>query len=213
VNRRRPMSRRRLPLHLIGWTIAGVVVAWCLGLVWCIHIATRPVPPPPDADGIVALTGGADRVETALRLLQAHRARWLLLSGIGVGVDLAVLAHRAGVDPAPLASQVTLGRWATTTRGNALETAAWASDQDIHTLIVVTAYYHMPRALTELRRALPGMKLYPDPVLQPRSGGLGRVVTLRLIVEEYTKYLLALAGITTLFPEHGQMPLHEARRG
>lgn len=207
------MSKRRLQLHLIGWTLVAAVAAWCFGLVWFIHIATRPVPPPPDADGIVAFTGGADRVETALRLLQAHRARWLLLSGIGIGVDLAVLAHRAGVDPEPLAGQVTLGRQATTTRGNALETAAWATDHDINTLIVVTAYYHMPRALTELRRVLPGMKLYPDPVLRPRSGGLGRVVTLRLIVSEYTKYLLALAGVTTLFPEHEQMPLHEARRG
>ena len=107
---------------------------------------------------------------------------------------------------------MTLGRQATSTRGNALETAAWARDHDIHTLIVVTAYYHMPRALTELRRALPGVTLYPDPVLRPQSGFLGPVVTLRLAAEEYTKYLLALAGVTTLFPGHDQAPPHEAHR-
>lgn len=207
------MRRRHLALRLAGWTLCALVVAWGMGLAWFIQFAASPAPPPPEADGIVALTGGAERVETALRLLQEHRARWLLLSGTGAGVDLAVLAHRAGVDPAPLADQVTLGRQATTTRGNALETAAWARDHDIHTLIVVTAYYHMPRAVTELRRALPGVTLYPEPVLRPRSGGLGRVVTLRFTAEEYTKYLLALVGVTTLLPGREQAPPRETHRG
>jgi uncharacterized SAM-binding protein YcdF (DUF218 family) len=209
----RSMTRRGLRLRLAGWTLFALVVAWDMGLVWFIQFAARPVPPPPEADGIVALTGGAERVETALRLLQAHRAAWLLLSGIGVGVDLAVLAHRAEVDPAPLAARVTLGRQATSTRGNAQETAAWARDHDIHTLIVVTAYYHMPRALTELRRALPGVTLYPEPVLRPQSGFLGPLVTLRLTAEEYTKYLMALVGVTTLLPDREQMPPHGAHRG
>ncbi len=207
------MSKRWVVVRVAGWTLLAVVVAWDIGLVWFIQYATRLTPPPPMADGIVALTGGAERVETALRLLQAHRAHWLLLSGTGGGVDLAVLARRAGVDPEPLEAQVTLGRQATTTRGNALETAAWARDHDIHTLIVVTAYYHMPRALTELRRAMPDVALYPEPVLRPQSGGIGPVVTLRLTAEEYTKYLLALVGVTTLLPGHDQAPPHEVHRG
>lgn len=207
------MIRRRVALRLVGGTLAVLLLGWGAGLLWFVQLASRPVAPPPEADGIVALTGGADRVETALRLLQAHRARWLLLSGTGVGVDLAVLAHRAGVDPAPLADYVTLGRQATTTRGNALETAAWVHDHDIHTLIVVTAFYHMPRALTELRRSLPGVTLYPEPVLAPQPGGIGGVVTLRLIAEEYTKYLMAVVGVTALLPLHVAPGLHETHRG
>ena len=206
------MTRHRLALRLAGGVLLTLLLTWCAGLLWFIQFAGRPVPPPPVADGIVALTGGADRVETALRLLQDRRARWLLLSGIGAGADLAILARRAGVDPAPLADAVTLGRQATTTRGNAVETAAWVRDHDIHTLIVVTAFYHMPRALTELRRALPEVTLYPRPVLAPRSGGIGRVVTLRLVVGEYSKYLLAVADITALLPEHEAAPAREAHR-
>jgi len=205
--------RRRLALRLAGGALLALSLAWGGGLLWFIQIASRPVPPPPLADGIVALTGGADRVETALRLLRAHRARWLLLSGTGAGVDLAVLAHRAGVDPAPLAAHVTLGRQATSTRGNALETAAWVRQHGIHTLIVVTAFYHMPRALTELRRAMSGVALYPEPVLAPRPGGIGHVVTLRLIAEEYTKYLLAVAGVTVLLPPRAPPAHREAHRG
>jgi uncharacterized SAM-binding protein YcdF (DUF218 family) len=203
------MTQRRLALRVVGGVLFALLVAWDLGLSWFIQYASRPEPPPPVADGIVALTGGAERVETALRLLQGRRARWLLLSGTGIGVELAVLAHRAGVDPVPLVDEVTLGRQATSTRGNALETAAWVHEHDIHTLIVVTAYYHMPRALTELRRVLPGVTLYPDPVLLPRTDGLGPVVTLRLTAEEFTKYLLAVAGVTTLLPPHEPAAPHE----
>ncbi|HMD26627.1 MAG TPA: YdcF family protein, partial [Streptosporangiaceae bacterium] len=131
------------------------------GFVWFVRIANRAEPAPPHADGIVALTGGAERVETALHLLAADRAAWLLVSGIGPGPDLAVLAKRSLVDAAPLAARIELGRQATSTRGNAAETAAWVKTKQIHSLIVVTAWYHMPRALTELGRALPGVALYP----------------------------------------------------
>ena len=192
--------RARLALRFCGTVVLMLALAWGAGLVWFIQMASHHYPPPPDADGIVALTGGADRVETALRLLQAHKAPRLLLSGIGGGAELPGLAHRADVNPWPLAEQVKLGRRALSTRGNALETAAWVRRQDIHSLIVVTAFYHMPRALTELRRVLPDVTLYPDPVLLPARGGIGQVVTLRLVAMEYTKYLLALTGITTLMP-------------
>ena len=120
---------------------------------------------PPHADGIVAFTGGPDRVETALRLLADGRADGCCCPASAAAPNLTELAHRAGVDPRPLAARVTLGRGATTTRGNALETAAWARANAIHSLLVVTASYHMPRALAELGRALPDVTLYPLPVL------------------------------------------------
>ncbi|HUB14037.1 MAG TPA: YdcF family protein [Acetobacteraceae bacterium] len=207
------MTGRRLVLRLVAGALAVIVLAWGAGLLWFIQVAARPVPPPPAADGIVAFTGGADRVATALRLLRAHRAPRLLLSGIGGGAELPGLALQADIDPKPLAGEVTLGRQATSTRGNALETAAWAHRHDIRSLIVVTAFYHMPRALTELRRVLPEVTLYPDPVLTPRSGGIGRIVTLRLIVSEYSKYLLALAGVTDLMPEHFALVPYGAHPG
>jgi uncharacterized SAM-binding protein YcdF (DUF218 family) len=204
--------RRRLMLCVAGGALV-VPLAWGAGLAWFIPFAARPAEAPPVADGIVALSGGADRVETALRLLREHRAQWLLLSGIGGGVELTALAHRAGVDPAPLVEQVTIGRQATTTRGNALETAAWVTAHDVRSLIVVTAFYHMPRALTELRRALPGVTLYPAPVLVPDPAGGGRAVTLRLIAEEYSKYLLAVTGTSALLPEREPAALHTGRGG
>lgn len=198
--------RRLLPI-LVGCLLSALLT-WGAGLVWFVHMASRPDPPPPHADGIVAFTGGADRVGMALHLLASHRADQLLLSGIGGGADLRQLASLAGIDPRPLATRVTLGRDAITTRGNAEETASWAHVHAIHSLIVVTAFYHMPRALADLRRALPGVTLYPVPVLLPGPDGATHGVTLRLLAEEYTKYLAVVTGLSALVPERGLLPLH-----
>jgi uncharacterized SAM-binding protein YcdF (DUF218 family) len=172
-------------------------VVWVAGFIWFVHIAVETGDPPPQADGIVALTGGADRVETALRLLAAGRARQLLVTGVGERAAFNALARRAGVD-ASLAARVTLGRTATSTRGNAAEAADWAHGNSIRTLIVVTAGYHMPRALAELSRTLPNVALYPVPVLPPALRGARDLATLRLLVAEYTKWLASEAGLSRL---------------
>jgi uncharacterized SAM-binding protein YcdF (DUF218 family) len=174
--------------------------AWLAGFVGFVRLANRTPAIPPHSDGIVALTGGADRVETALHLLADGRANRLLISGIGSGIELAPLAHRAGLDPGPLADRIALGRRATSTRGNAAETAAWVQARSIHTLIVVTAWYHMPRALTELRRAMPGVVLEPVPV-DPEASRQPGLAMARLLAEEYTKYLAAWLDLTALIPE------------
>lgn len=188
---------------MLGGGVLVLALAWAGGLVWFVHMATQPYPPPPHADAIVAFTGGAKRVSTALHLLAEGKAQRLLLSGIGGGADLGDLTRRAHLNPKPIAAEVTLGRDALSTHGNARETAAWVQARSIHSLIVVTAFYHMPRALAELRRALPDdVRLYPDPVLMPRHGGIGHLVTLRLMAEEYTKYLAVVSGLSRLLPAH-----------
>jgi uncharacterized SAM-binding protein YcdF (DUF218 family) len=178
------------------------LITGAIGFVWFVHVATTPATPPPRADGIVALTGGADRVETALRLLAEGHANKLLLSGIGGNAELATLAHLAGVDPAPIEARVTLGHNATTTRGNADETAAWARENAIRSLIVVTAGYHMPRALAEIGRAAPGLTLYPLPVTPHGLRDAGAAPRLRLMAEEYVKFLAASLDLTALLPPH-----------
>jgi uncharacterized SAM-binding protein YcdF (DUF218 family) len=195
---------------LVRWGVLVLLVGWAAGLAWFVRVADRTVPAPPHADGIVALTGGADRVETALRLLAAGRAEWLLISGIGPGSDLASLSRRSEVDAAPLAARIELGRQATSTRGNAEETAAWVQAKHIRSLIVVTAWYHMPRALTELARALPGVVLYPAPVA-PEGSQQPDLAVARLLAEEYSKYLAARLGLTVLLPERPPLLSRSAR--
>jgi uncharacterized SAM-binding protein YcdF (DUF218 family) len=174
------------------------LLACTAGFAWFVNLAGRGSQPPANTDGIVALTGGPERVETALRLLAEGRADRLLLSGIGGGAELSELARRAGIDPLPLASRVTIDRTAATTRGNALAAAGWARANNIHSLLVVTAAYHIPRALTELARTLPDVTLYPLPVVQPERSS---DAPLRLMAEEYIKFLATTTGLTAMLPE------------
>ncbi len=189
----RPRLRRRV-LAVLG----GAALAWLAGFAWFVlRVGQSPVAPPA-ADGIVALTGGAERVRAGLLLLSDRRAEHLLVTGIGGHAGFRDLAREAGLDPGPLANRVTLGSGAASTRGNADEIAAWARANGLHSLIVVTASYHMPRALAEISRALPDVALYPAGVSPPRAGEwFGRA---RLLAEEYTKYLGAELGLTALAP-------------
>jgi uncharacterized SAM-binding protein YcdF (DUF218 family) len=178
---------------------SGIASAWVLGFSWFLYLATQDAPPLRHVDAIVALTGGPDRVETALRLFADGIADRLLVSGAGQRTDLAVLAHLAGIDPGPLEQQITLGHAAHSTRGNALETAAWANDQRIASLLVVTTWFHTPRALVELRRVMPAVTVQPYPIGYLSIADLTRPGTARRVIEEYHKYLAASAGLTA-FP-------------
>lgn len=175
-----------------------------LGALWAFGFARfnrdirQPVPVAGGADGIVVLTGGAERIETAMRLLAEDRAPVLLVSGVGRGTELAEMAHRIHLDPASLGSRVTLGRSATDTVGNAAETAAWAHANSVRRLIVVTAGYHMPRALIEIGHALPGVALLPAPVQPPAMRGRVDFATVRLLANEYDKLLAVQLGLTRL---------------
>lgn len=176
--------------------LAGLAaLAWTAGFAWFVAQADHAAPLPARADGIVALTGGAERVETALRLLAEGRAARLLISGVGGAAEFGALAQRARVD-ARLAPLVTLGRAAASTRGNAAEAAEWVETNRAGSLIVVTAGYHMRRALAELSRALPGVVLYPAPVHPINWRGGGIAANLRLLAGEYTKFLAAEAGLS-----------------
>lgn len=199
------MPNWRRPLRGCALAALAGALGWAGGFTWFLRAAGSTPDLPAHADGIVALTGGAERVETALRLLTDGRANRLLISGVGGAAEFAALAQRAGVDAAlapRVAPLVTLGRAATSTRGNATETAEWAAAQNIRTLIVVTAGYHMPRALVELARGLPNVTLHPAPV-QPAAwrDGVG-LAGLRLLAGEYTKFLAAEIGLSAIAFRH-----------
>ncbi len=184
-----------------AWTAAASAALLCAGVAWAggfaafDRMARRVADPPGRADAIVVLTGGADRIETALRLLADGHAPLLLVSGVGRGTDMGELVRRVSLSP-DQAAQVTLGRLATSTRGNAAETAGWARAHQVRSLIVVTAGYHMPRALIEIGRALPGVALHPIPVQSPALRGGMELGTVRMMANEYDKYLAVRLGLT-----------------
>ena len=194
--------RAAAALALLGGLAA---TAWLGGFVWFVQDSLRPSPLPANADGIVALTGGADRIATALQLLRQNRAKLLLISGVGPSTEFNALFRGTGINPAALAGRITIGRSATDTLGNADEAADWARAHALHSLIVVTASYHMKRALTEIGRTLPDIALYPAPVLPPALRGATGFSTIRLLADEYTKFLASELGLTRL--QHAAEPV------
>lgn len=177
--------------------LLGGGALWGLGFARFNSIARHAGAPPAAADGIVVLTGGADRVETALRLLVEGRAPFLMVSGVARGADLADLTRRVPLDP-DQASRVTLGHAAQSTSGNAAETAPWARAHHMRRLIVVTAGYHVPRALLEVKRALPDVELQAVAVQSPALRSAPPSASVRVLAAEYDKLLAVWLGLSRL---------------
>lgn len=176
-----------------------LAVIWAAGLLAFaerIHRST-PAREPAAADGIVALTGAGsnDRIGAAMSLLEDGKGRRMLVSGVNREAsreDIRVVSRAAR---RLYDCCVDLGFDAANTVGNARETQEWARAMRFNSLIVVTADYHMPRAMLELRGAMPNKRLVAYPVatsvLNARrwwrtTGGA------RLMVIEYSKYLAIL---------------------
>jgi uncharacterized SAM-binding protein YcdF (DUF218 family) len=172
-----------------------LILAWGIGFGWFLGHILAPTAEPLPADGIVVLTGGAGRLTEAFRLLLAGAAPRLLISGVAPGTGLADLARLAEIPEARLAGRVALGRSAATTAGNAREAAAWARAHDLHSLILVTSFYHMPRALTDFRRALGPVRLEPVSVPPPAPPPAWSRSLWRVVAGEYTHWLAAEAGL------------------
>jgi len=157
------------------------------------HDAPRSVE---HADGIVVLTGGPFRLAAAARLLAAGVGSRLLISGVNHMTTRDDLFRSSGLTHAQFDCCVDIGYSAHDTSGNAEEAKEWVDAHRFARLIVVTSSYHMPRSLTELRRALPQVALIPYPVV-PRTFRAERwwlhAGSLRLLFTEYLKFLPSAA--------------------
>lgn len=181
--------------------IALLVVAaiWASGLLAFAARVDRstPAPEPQAADGIVALTGAGSnaRIGAAMELLEDGKAQRMLVSGVNREASREDIRTVSRAVRRLYDCCVDLGFDAANTVGNARETQEWARAMGFDSLIVVTADYHMPRSMLELRAAMPEAQLYPYPVvtesLNARRWWRGPNSARRMIVE-YCKYLAIL---------------------
>ena len=149
----------------------------------------------PTTDGIVVITGGQQRLDDGLRLLQIGAGKALLVSGVGRGVNKSILADKLELS-APVMTLmdccVTLEFEASDTRGNALAASQWAEKNKFQSLRLVTSNYHMPRAKHVFTSKMPDIELYFWPV-SPADLTLEtwwkKSDMIRLLAREYAKYL------------------------
>jgi len=182
---------RFLSVFLI--VLALLWIGGLLTFVW--HLEHPVTAAEPQADGIVVLTGGAQRLDAGIALLEQGRAKRLLITGVAPETGAKELSGVTIGSRELFACCVDLGTSAHNTRGNALEAADWARKNNYRSLIIVTANYHMPRSLLEFRAVMPGVLLIAYPVA-PTEFKLAdwwrHPGTTTLLASEYSKYLVSL---------------------
>jgi uncharacterized SAM-binding protein YcdF (DUF218 family) len=178
-----------------------LVFIWLAGLLaFAGRIAQEtPAAEPDRADGVVALTGlnSNERIAAGVTLLENGYGKRMLVSGVNREASREDIRNVSKAVKRLYDCCVDLGFTAADTVGNARETAGWAKAMGFKSLIVVTADYHMPRAMLELRAVTrdPAIALQAYPVATPavnakrwwRSPG-----AVRLLTVEYSKYLAIL---------------------
>jgi len=174
--------------------ILVALLAYAISFV--LFVSSLPAVPatPPKADGIVALTGGGERLDTAVALLEHGVGKRLLVSGVSQETSKETVG-KMSEGGARFACCADIGYAAEDTHGNAQEAAQWARDNHFHSLLIVTGRYHMPRTMKEFSSVLPDVALFAYPVDQSRID-LGdwwrHPRTIRLLHREYVKYLASL---------------------
>jgi uncharacterized SAM-binding protein YcdF (DUF218 family) len=177
-----------------------LVMIWLAGLFAFASRVQQSTPPlePTPADGVVALTGPRSdlRLAAAVGLLEDGKAKRVLISGVSRIANREDIRAAAGATRRLYDCCVDLGFRAADTVGNARETVEWAAAMRYRSLIIVTADYHMPRAMLELRAVAPkalSLQTYavPTPALKS-TRWWRRPSAARLMALEYSKYLAIL---------------------
>ena len=187
-----------------SWLRAGLLAALgCVALVGLALLAGFLIfiyslerserPPAARTDGIVALTGGSQRIGDAIDLLAQGYARRLLISGVNERTSREEIERLNPGQRRLFDCCVDLDYRAHNTIGNAIETRRWAERNGFRSLIIVTSAYHMPRTMVELNHALPELRKVPYAVVTPSvdpDAWWYSPATFRVLASEYAKLLI-----------------------
>ncbi|MGQ0526742.1 MAG: YdcF family protein [Alphaproteobacteria bacterium] len=184
-----PRKPRVVTLFLIALMLwVGGFVLFSAASIWRL-----PQKNDQKTDVIVVLTGGGNRVEEGLILFALGKTKELFISGVHPGVtENEVRAMWKGRAPLPECC-ITLERTSISTLQNAQQTRDWLKNTDYHSIRLVTANYHMNRALLHFSLLLPGVDIIPHPVEHPNVGPRTKRFWL-IMLSEYHKTLFRLVS-------------------
>lgn len=185
-------------MRLILTLVIYGALAWLAALAWFIaHIPTTPLDQNAHAEAIVVLTGGQGRVEHGLSMLAAGTAPVLFISGVGEHTTEAQILETNADQKTrekiyETGGEIVLDHVARSTVANADQSGEFIRKRGIHSIRLITANYHMKRALHEFRETNRGLTILPDPVF-PEGFQLNEWWqhdnTRRLLFSEFYKYI------------------------
>lgn len=177
--------------------LATLALVWAVGFGLFLYQLYHQAAPSNNihSDAIVVLTGGDDRVREGIRLLDQGVGNKLLISGAGTGVTVEDILRASNysrlIGDAAFKSRITMGYKAANTKGNAEEASRWTTANNIHSIRLVTAYYHMPRSQLEFHFLMPQLEILEHPV-HPEGSELSNKEYLKLSFYEYHKFIAVL---------------------
>lgn len=197
-----------MQLFLFAWFLARFAAAAAVTaafaalalLVWFgFTTAEKPDDETAKTDAIIVLTGRlGNRIQGGYEALQKGLSNRMFVTGVDQKVTKPQLMTLLGNPPPELAARIELGFRAANTVGNANETAAWFNSQNLKSMRLVTANYHMRRSILLFRRAMPDARIHAHPVV-PKGLGAGEWWTTREntfeMAHEMAKYFVTLLHI------------------
>lgn len=196
------MLRRKIILKIVIVTLVAAAILFTNGLrEFYSKIPDAPTSSAEKADAIIVLTGGKERIAEGINLLNHKYAPKLLISGVGKETKVEAVVRQQKLSVKELKgidySKIYVGHEAINTIGNARETAEWVKQNNVKSIILTTANYHMPRALVEFRKHMPELVIIPHPVFPEdfkKQNWENDSITRSYIFKEYVKYLTARIG-------------------
>ena len=176
-------------MRLIFSIFFSFLLVWFGGYLWYINkLTSGELTVNKKTDAIVVLTGGQNRLNVAIKLLEDGLAEKLYISGVDEKVTRAELLNLLGSKKELEECCIESGNQAEDTVGNAIETLKWLENNNIKTLRVVTSLEHMPRAMVEFKRFIPKIKFIEHPVGSWRPENINYFS----LSQEYSKYIISL---------------------
>ena len=175
---------------LLFSSIFSAMLLWCLGFVFFVRQIDSYQISKDRTDAIVVLTGGRHRIEEGISLLNNGIGDKLFISGVSKKTSLQEIEKKSKIKIND-SHKIYLGYNATDTISNAAEIVDWITQNDVHSLHLVTSNYHLPRALEELSVYRLPVKVIAHPVYSEKiiKKWWHSFSTFKLLAAEYNKFL------------------------
>ncbi|PPR40651.1 MAG: hypothetical protein CFH30_00783 [Alphaproteobacteria bacterium MarineAlpha8_Bin1] len=143
--------------------------------------------------GIVVLTGGKGRIEKGIELLQNGYGEKLFISSVFSQTDIKSKLEKHNYGNYLFECCVSFDNNAKNTNENVLEVERWLDkNKEISKLILVSSYYHLPRAFIVVKKRLPEFEITAVPAINDLDFSSDLAFHIKLIFFEFFKVLYTL---------------------